>query len=77
MKSVYDKKGLQTAESQQFGINKEYLEMGFSVRDLSHEAQSVVRDCELDHIMITHLEDAKIKRRQKSELLEQPPREIG
>ena len=68
MKSIYDKRGLQTAESQEFGIKigkailpvfEEYLSKGFSIRDLSHEAQSVVRDCELDHIMGIHLKNAK------------------
>lgn len=68
MKSIYDEKSLQTAESQKFGIEiakavlpiiEVYLEKGFSMRDLSHEAQSVIRDCELDHIMSIHLKDAK------------------
>lgn len=68
MKSIYDKRGLQTDESQKFAIEieraikpilDEYLKKGFFIRDLSHEAQSVMRDCELDHVMITHIEDAK------------------
>jgi hypothetical protein len=45
MKSIYDL--------------KRYLDKGFSIRDLSHEAQSVIRDCELDHIMTIHMENAK------------------
>jgi len=68
MKDLYDKKGLQTKESHEFGIKieevirpifKEYLEKGFSVRDLSHEAQAMVRDCELDYMMDIHMENAK------------------
>jgi hypothetical protein len=68
MKSIYDRKGLQTEESQKFAIEiaeaiqsvlKRYLDKGFSIRDLSHEAQSVIRDCELDHIMTIHMENAK------------------
>ena len=68
MKSIYDKRGLQTAESQQFGLEidkairpiiKEYLKKEFSVRDLSHEAQTIIKDCELDHLMDIHMEDAK------------------
>jgi hypothetical protein len=68
MRSIYDKKGLHTAESQKFAIEiseavqpvlKQYLEKGFSVRDLSHEAQSVIRDCELDHVMEIHMKNAK------------------
>lgn len=68
MKSIYDKKGLQTVESQKFGIEigkaikpilEEYLKKEFSIRDLSHEAQSVVRDCELDHMTKIHMENAK------------------
>ena len=68
MKSIYDKKDLQTDESQKSAIKiekavkpilEEYLKKGFSIRDLSHEAQSVVRDCELDHVVLIHIEDAK------------------
>ena len=68
MKSIYDRKGLHTAESQEFCLKvekaiqpvlEEYLEKGFSIRDLSHEAQSVVRDCELDHIITIHMGNAK------------------
>jgi len=68
VKSIYDKKGLHTAESQEFSIKvekairpvlEEYLKKGFSIRDLSHEAQSVVRDCELDHVITIHMENAK------------------
>jgi predicted GNAT superfamily acetyltransferase len=68
MKSIYDRKGLQTDESQKFAIEiekaiqpvlKRYLEKGFSIRDLSHEAQAVVRDCELDHMIVIHVENAK------------------
>ena len=68
MKDLYDKKGLQTKVSHEFGIKigkvvfpvvKEYLGKGFSIRDLSHEAQSVIKECELDHIMDIHMENAK------------------
>lgn len=68
MISIYDKRGLQTAESQEFGIKvgkairpilEEYFYKGFSMRDLAHEAQAVVRDWELDHMMEIHMEDAK------------------
>ena len=68
MKSIYDKKGLQTAESQKFAIEiekavqpilEEYLGQGFSIRDLSHEAQAAVRDCELDYMITVHMENAK------------------
>jgi len=76
MKSIYDEKSLQTEESQKFGIEiakavqpiiDAYLEKGFSIRDLSHEAQSVIRDCELDHIITIHMKDLKEKRRIKNE----------
>jgi len=68
MKSIYDRKDLQTAESQEFGIKidkaiqpilDEYLKKGFSIRNLSHEAQNIIRDCELDYIMGIHMKDAK------------------
>ena len=68
MKSIYDEKGLQTTESQKFCIAvekavqpilEEYLDQGFSIRDLSHEAQAAVRDCELDHMITIHMENAK------------------
>jgi len=76
MKSIYDKKSLQTAESQKFGIEiskaiqpiiDAYLEKGFSIRDLSHEAQSIIKDCELDHIINIHIENLEEKRRNKNE----------
>lgn len=76
MKSIYDKRSLQTEESQKFGIEitkaiqpiiNEYLEKGFSIRDLSHEAQAVIRDCELDHMIKIHMENLKEKRRIKNE----------
>ena len=68
MKSIYDKRGLQTNKSREFGakvekavqpILKEYLDKGFSIRDLSHEAQNIVRDLELEPIMDIYMEDAK------------------
>ena len=68
MKSLYDKESLQTNESQKFAeeieaiicpVFKKYLEKGFSVRDLSHEAQSAIRDHELDHMVSIHMEKAK------------------
>lgn len=74
MKSIYDEKGFQTVESQKFAIEVEkavqpvlekYLGQGFSIRDLSHEAQAAVRDCELDHMIIIH---AKVAKRAKKNL---------
>lgn len=60
MKAFYDEKYRQTDESREFGneiqetvepIFKRYLDMGFSIRDLSHEAQAIMRDIELDYIL--------------------------
>lgn len=78
MKSLYDKRSLQTATSQAFGIEisdaikpilDKYVEQGYCVRHLSHEAQAVVRDIELDYMVDIHVKDAKaaLLRRKKRE----------
>ena len=60
MKSIYDEKGLTTEEARNFcdtieevvePVFKEYIEKGFSFRELSHEAQSAIRDLELEVVM--------------------------
>jgi len=60
MKSLYDERGLQTEISNNFAneieaaiepVISKYLEKGYSIRELSHEAQTVARDIELDHIL--------------------------
>jgi len=74
MKPFYDEKSLQTETSQAFGteisdaikpILEKYIELGYCVRHLSHEAQAVVRDLELDHIVTVHYRC--IKDRKKDE----------
>ena len=68
MKSIYDNRCFHTAKSQEFGsriekaiqpVLKEYLDKGFSIRELSHEAQAIIRECELDHMIDIHMEDGK------------------
>ena len=43
-----------------------YIEKGFSIRDLSHEAQAAIRDCELDYIATIHLKNLREKRKIKN-----------
>lgn len=60
MKSLYDEESLHTEVSQAFGIEIEnavrpiiekYIEQGYCVRHLSHEAATSVRQVELDYVI--------------------------
>ncbi len=81
MKPLYAKvQSLQTEASLAFGkeidavvrgIMEKYIRQGYCVRHLSHEAMSIVKDIELDHIMDIQYEAAKHKQNKESKAAKQ------
>ncbi len=85
-KRLYEENGYPTGDSRKFGheievaimpIFEKYLADKFCIRDISHEAQIVVMDVELNYMMDFFSEDAKKAIEKRKKIVEERKKEEG